>query len=364
VQQKVNRIGRRTALRPGPPEILNAFRPRPVYNGKKGGAASLLFFEVAAVRIRLLFACLVWVACCKATAWAQFQKSDAKGPKLGEALVQQWRAGMIITAGTTPCRGLVGTAPIPVDWPEQQTTIVEEDFSSTARVSYRTVEGTVKQMVVHVPLLPPREECRAIVTLEVKRSAQLPPDNTDNYVLPQKRKLPRDVLPYLGPSPGIECTSAKIKSLAKQFDVTEGKAWDQIEAIYDWVRSNVEHKQGNQGGALAALKDNRGDHEDLTSLFIALCRANNIPARTVWVPNHCYAEFYLEDDEGGGHWFPCQVAGSRAFGEMPDHRPILQKGDNFRSPSDRRERKRYLPETLDGAGGRPRVKFIRGLGSP
>ncbi len=46
---------------------------------------------------------------------------------------------------------------------------------------------------------------------------------------------------------------------------------------------------------------------------------------------------------------------------MPDHRLILQKGDNFRSPSDRRERKRYLPETLDGAGGAPRVQFIRQL---
>ena len=43
---------------------------------------------------------------------------------------------------------------------------------------------------------------------------------------------------------------------------------------------------------------------------------------------------------------------------MPDPRLILQKGDNFRSPKSR-ERKRYVPETLDGAGGKPSVKFIR-----
>jgi hypothetical protein len=96
-------------------------------------------------------------------------------------------------------------------------------------------------------------------------------------------------------------------------------------------------------------------------LFIALCRASEVPARMVWVQGHCYPEFYLQDAEGGEHWFPCQVAGSRAFGSMPDHRPILQKGDNFRSPKNRRERKRYLPETLDGAGGRPSVKFVRQL---
>ena len=52
----------------------------------------------------------------------------------------------------------------------------------------------------------------------------------------------------------------------------------------------------------------------------------------VWVPGHCYPEFYLEDAEGRGHWIPCQAAGTRAFGSMPEHRPILQKGDNFRVP--------------------------------
>ena len=43
----------------------------------------------------------------------------------------------------------------------------------------------------------------------------------------------------------------------------------------------------------AALRDGTGDCEELSSLFIALCRAHGIPARTVWVPDHCYPEFYL-----------------------------------------------------------------------
>ena len=312
------------------------------------------------MRVRLVVGCLALTLGVQVSALGQFLKPDSNGPRLGEAVVQYWQAGMIITARSGPCQGLVGTAPLPVDWPEQQAKIVEEDFSPTARVSYRTVEGTVRQMVVEVPFLPAGAQCRAVVTLEVTRHAQLPPVNTDVFVLPEKRKLPRTIRPYLGPSPGIECTGSKIKSLAKQFDVDGQKAWDRVEAIYNWVRSNVEHKQGNQGGAMAVLRSGVGDHEDLASLFIALCRANNVPARMVWLKGHCYPEFYLEDDEGNGYWFPCQVAGSPAFGQMPDHRPILQKGDSFRSPSNRRERKRYLAETLDGAGGRPSVEFVRG----
>jgi transglutaminase-like putative cysteine protease len=295
-----------------------------------------------------------------ASALGQFRESDARGAKLGEGATQYWQAGVIVTARSGPCRGMVATAPIPVDWPEQEARIVEEDVSPSAKISYRTVEGTVKQMVVEIPFLAAGAECRAVVTVEVTRHAQLRPENTEVFVLPEKRKIPRAIRPYLGSSPEIQNTSSRIRNLARKLRLDGASAWDQVEAIYDWVRENVEHKQGHQGGALAALQSGTGDHEDLTSLFIALCRASGVPARTVWVQGHSYPEFYLEDKKGEGHWFPCQAAGTRAFGEMPDHRPILQKGDNFRAPNSR-ERKRYLPETLDGKGGRPSVKFVREL---
>lgn len=316
------------------------------------------------MRFRAFFGGVLLAIGLSASAWGQFKGADAKGPELGEAQTQYWQAGAVITARSGPCQGMVATAPVPIDWPEQQTRIVEEDFCPQARVSYRMVEGTVKQMVVQLPFLAPGAECRAVVTVEVTRQAQLRPENTDVFVLPEKRRLPRDVRRYLGPSPEIESASSRIESVAEQFDMDEGKPWDQIEAIYDWVREKVTHKQRHEGGALAALEKGSGDHEDLTSLFIAVCRASGVPARTVWIPQHCYPEFYLEDDEGEGHWFPCQAAGTRAFGEMPDHRPILEKGDNFRSPTNRRERKRYLPETLQGRGGRPSVRFVRELASP
>jgi hypothetical protein len=84
----------------------------------------------------------------------------------------------------------------------------------------------------------------------------------------------------------------------------------------------------------------------------------------VWVPDHCYPEVYLLDDDGKGHWFPCEMVGNRSFGGIAETRPILQKGDNFRPPYDRRDRQRYLAEYLTGTGGKPKAKFVRQLGAP
>jgi hypothetical protein len=81
------------------------------------------------------------------------------------------------------------------------------------------------------------------------------------------------------------------------------------------------------------------------------------------VHGHCYPEFYLEDKEGTGHWIPCQAAGTRDFGSMPDTRPILQKGDNYRVP-EKKEPQRYVAEFLTGkarGGGKPTARFVREL---
>jgi hypothetical protein len=99
----------------------------------------------------------------------------------------------------------------------------------------------------------------------------------------------------------------------------------------------------------------------MTSLFVALCRNARIPARMVWIPDHCYPEFYLEDGEGKGHWFPCQAAGTRQFGRMDEYRPVLQKGDRFKVP-EKRQPQRYVAEFFkcDRTVKRdPRPEFIR-----
>ena len=217
-------------------------------------------------------------------------------------------------------------------------------------------------MTVRVGHLASGEEAKAIVTVDIRRSTILPPEKTEIYSIPDPAKLPYSIRVYLRPSPKIESSDPKIRQLAKEIGADQEKAWDHVEAIYDWVRGKVKYQNGPLKGALAALKDGTGDCEELSSLFIAICRAANIPARTVWVPGHCYSEFYLVDDKGTGHWFPCQSAGKREFGGITEMRPILQKGDNFRPPKGTKERQRYMAERVIGTpmpgGGKPQVQWV------
>ncbi len=114
---------------------------------------------------------------------------------------------------------------------------------------------------------------------------------------------------------------------------------------------------------MKTLADASGDCQNISALFVALCRTAGVPARIVWVHEHNYAEFCLVDPQGKPHWFPCESSGTRAFGEMPLARTILQKGDNFRVPERPRIKLRYASDYLIGlpvpGSGKPRVRYIR-----
>ena len=131
-----------------------------------------------------------------------------------------------------------------------------------------------------------------------------------------------------------------------------------MEAVYDWVQAEIKYVNGMEKGALAALKDKTGDCKELSALFVAICRAKGIPARMVRVPDHCYAEFYLADTAGVGHWFPCQPAGDKAFGEMPFQYVILQKGDNFQNVLTAKKVTFLEEEMKIMANVKPRPRFI------
>ncbi|MBN1395084.1 MAG: transglutaminase family protein [Pirellulales bacterium] len=298
-----------------------------------------------------------------APASAQFKKGEPEGPKVGKSQVTRWRVGVEVTASGGACLGGNGYISVPADWPEQEVNIVDEDVSSEMKIGYSTIAGGVKVMNVKMGRLAAGAKAKAIAIFEVRRGTILPPEDTDRYVLPEVNKLSRELRQYLSHSPLIESRHPKIRDLAKRIGADKEKAWDKVEAIYDWVRENVKYQNGPIKGALAALKDGTGDCEELTSLFIAICRAADIPARTVWVPGHCYPEFYLCDEEGAGHWFPCQAAGTREFGGITETRPVLQKGDNIRPPikaKGQNERRRYLDFDMIITGKvRPQVRSYR-----
>jgi hypothetical protein len=253
----------------------------------------------------------------------------------------------------------LATAPVPAEWPEQQVKIVDEVTTGGVKgLSYRTTQGGLKQMVVEIPQLPPGQEAKALVTFEVTRRTLAAPADTQRFKIP--KKVDRQLALSLGSSPYIESRHAKIIAAAKDAVPEAASDWQKVEAIYDWVREHVAYKKGDLKGAARALIDKEGDSDELVSVFIAMCRAQKIPARTVFVLEHCYAEFYLEDDDGQGYWFPCQPAGARMFGAIDELRPILQKGDNYKNPENTRERLRYVREhfTAAGRGSQPKVEFV------
>ena len=134
-----------------------------------------------------------------------------------------------------------------------------------AKVRYQMVDAMAKVMEVKIPTLGAGQEAKALVTFEIRRRVLLPPENTDQYVLPDLKKLDRKLRMFLASSPMIESRDRKIRKLAKVIGVEKPAAWEHVEAIYDWVRENVEYKNGPIKGALAALRDFR-DGTNLTGL--------------------------------------------------------------------------------------------------
>lgn len=273
---------------------------------------------------------------------------------------QRWKIGVVIQT-RSPCTNAVATFPIPTNWPEQEVELVTQTVDPLLRNwSIRELPAGAKQVVVRAARLPAGTTAELTFEFEIRRSRILPTDITDDLVSPTR--LPRTMKMFTGNSPMIDTSNGQIKKLHRELEANRSATdWDYIEQIYDHVRDHVEYVEGPIRRASDALKTGTGDCEDMTSLFIALCRNARIASRMVWVPGHCYPEFYLEDPDGNGFWFPCQVAGTRQFGRMDDYRPVLQKGDQFKLPESR-TRVRYIAEFFrcDVRGkGKPKPTFIR-----
>jgi hypothetical protein len=279
-------------------------------------------------------------------------------PKTVEMLI-----GVQITPGDGNVIETSAQTVFPTQWPEQTVEVVEANIPAAVQYKFRDLPGNNRQLLFFMPLISPGDPIVAQLKVRIEKSHIVGPTETSQFVAP--RRPSSTIKQYLSPSPYIDSNNAEIKRIVKQIDASEPPdAWKRVELLYDWVRDNIVYTKGELKNVQQALRDLKGDCEEMTSIFVALCRAARVPARCVWVPGHCYPEFYLEDKDGKGHWFPCQVAGTRNFGNMPDYMPILQKVDRFKVP-ERNEIQRYLADYLTSkkvVGKRdPKVVFIRQL---
>jgi hypothetical protein len=277
----------------------------------------------------------------------------------------EMQVGLRVSAADGNMLGTTAMTVFPTSWPEQKVEIVQVNVGPPWQNAFRELPGGNQQLLLQARIIPAGATVEATVQVRIEKKHILGPSDEDTLQFVIPRRIPKDIRQYMGNSPYIEANSSQIRKIVRDIDAQEPLTdWKRVEMMYDWVRENIEYEEGELKTVRECLSDGTGDCEEMTSTFIALCRAARIPARMVWLPNHCYPEFYLEDDSGQGHWFPCQVAGTRNFGSMPEYLPILQKGDRFKVP-EKTDIERYLADYLKSqkvlGRGKPQVTFIRQL---
>ena len=111
---------------------------------------------------------------------------------------------------------------------------------------------------------------------------------------------------FLRPEKYIECDDVCLCSAAQKLKAS--KTLKTAERIFHWVANNLRYTGyiKNDRGALYALKTKGGDCTEFMRLFVALCRANKIPARCIGgyvrrenatlkpADYHNWAEFYQD----------------------------------------------------------------------
>jgi hypothetical protein len=86
---------------------------------------------------------------------------------------------------------------------------------------------------------------------------------------------------FLNPGPGIESNHpAIVDQSCKLIEATQEET---TARIYHWVSKHIRYSCYSDGtmGALYALRHRKGDCTEYASLFVAMCRAADIPARVI-----------------------------------------------------------------------------------
>ena len=285
------------------------------------------------------------------------QEPVGPGISFGMTIPSDWEFGLQIDSPAAS-KGIKATFPVPRVWPEQEVELLEEfQTDNVTELDRMKAKKWTEQFGFSVKQMAAGASEKAYVRFRVKKKMIQAPKDTTVFV--KAKKVPSKLKEFLKPSPLIESKNKRIRTIAKELEDDSLNAWDQVEKNYTWVRENITYKFDKVNrSCLEALDNKHGDCGELSSLFIAICRAQGVPARSVWIPGHVYPEFYLHDQEGKGHWFPCQAAGTYAFGSMAEIRPILQKGDRFKMPG-QKEEVRYVRPTVEAFGAPVSVQFIR-----
>lgn len=158
----------------------------------------------------------------------------------------------------------------------------------------------------------PKNQPLAVVSSKVKVSSNTPKVfSKQEYPLKALIFFPDDVRDYLYPTKNVDYLNEDISKLARKLSEEEDDEWVIASKLAIWVKENVNYELDSitapvSQNASWVLNERRGVCDEVTSLFIALLRSLNIPARFVhgvvytdeisqkWAP-HVWAEVYFPE---------------------------------------------------------------------
>jgi hypothetical protein len=253
---------------------------------------------------------------------------------------------------------VLATTPVPVAHAEQK---IEEVRLETdgCEATLRELAPGMGQLLLSADSIAQGTVAKAIAHYTLTLFKQYHKYERDQF--PEKQKPPADVRKaYLQDSPGIQTSIKPVRALAAE--LTEGLThpWDKARRFAEWIPKNIRPQIGTYTSVSAALEHRLGDCEEMSAVFVALCRSIGVPARLVWVPNHNWSEFYLTDSEGTGHWIPAHTACYSWFGWTGAHELVIQKGDRVVCP-EQHKRVRLLEDWMQWGGRKPRSKYVAEL---
>jgi len=264
----------------------------------------------------------------------------------------------IAIRGTGGSTQLTSATVLPAQYPEQKISNVQI-FTEGCKARIRKLGPTVNQLYVAASSVAAGQVIRAVAQFRMTLYKQYHAFERENF--PRQQKINRQALKHhIGWSPGIHIRSKLVRDLAEEVGGHFDHPWDKAEAFKKWVWKNIEMKVGRYTSVLRAIRNRKGDCEERASVFAAMCRVSGIPTRSVWVPNHVWAEFFLHDNQGRGYWIPAHTSGYRWFGFTGVHEVVLQKGDLVVEP-ERKRRSRFLHDWMKCAGTRPVTQYTSQL---
>jgi hypothetical protein len=260
--------------------------------------------------------------------------------------------------GSGSAMDVMSTTTAPVAFPEQTIESVRIETSG-CEAQLRELTPGAGQLFLAAEGIESGQVVKAVAHYRLKLFKQYWGFKREQF--PEKQELPADVRrAYLQDSPGIQTKIKAVRELATELTRSTKHPWDRARIFADWVPKNISPQIGSYTSVSTALQTHRGDCEEMAGVFVALCRAVNIPARLVWIPNHTWSEFYLVDNEKKGHWIPAHTACYPWFGWNGVHELVLQKGDRVQVP-ERHRQLRLLEDWARWSGSQPKVRYTAEL---